>query len=209
MMKIGKTIKKVAAVAATVVIVAMILLFVTTLFLNRKKNVPTFIFGYATLRVETGSMEPFLPEKGYIFVKKSDGKNLEVGTVITFVCRDSSSTAYGKTVTHRITEVTEEGYRTKGDASNPDTWVVSSGDVEAVFVAKLPFLTVVGRIFASPIGLILIIGVFTASCAFIYIPDITEALKDESDKTKDEEIERRVREEVRKMQERDKDGNAE
>ena len=62
--------------------------------------------------------------------------------------------------------------------------------------------------FLSPAGLILIVATFIFSCAFIYIPDMINAVK-ESDGSdgkseKDKEIDRRVQEEVEKMLKNDR-----
>lgn len=204
-MKILKKIKKAATAITAVLIIALVCVALITSLVNRKNGRPTFIFGYSMLYVETGSMEPAIPEKSYILTKKYDGA-VDIGDVITFVCSDASSEVYGKLITHRVIEITESGYKTNGDNSMPDTWTVRSDDIVATHIKNLPVMTFFGRVFASPIGLVLIIAMFLGSCVFLYIPDITAALRDE-DKIKAEKekmIEERVREEVRRMQEKDK-----
>lgn len=186
------------------IIVALVLLVVVCTFINRSHGKPTFIFGGAVLWVETGSMEPCIPERSYVFVKKSNGANLNVGDVITFKCEDETSPVYGELITHRIVEVTENGYKTKGDASAPDKWTVSPSSVYAIYVKNLPVFTVAGRIFASPVGLILICVLFLWSCVFIYIPDVISALKSEEKKDKkqglsDAEIDAEVQKRVKEM----------
>lgn len=207
-MSVGAKIKKIVGTALFVLVVLFVLFAAVVGTINRARNKPTFLFGHALLWVETGSMEPSIPSRSYVLVREYLGESLETGTVITFTCTDPSSAVYGETITHRIVEVTTEGYRTKGDNGNPDTWTVKSQDVVAVYVTNLSVLTAIGRIFASPIGLLLIVGVFLASCVFLYIPDIVKAFQstadDRTDKEKELEIERRVREEVRKLQEEDR-----
>lgn len=204
MKKVLCNIKKVFGIAIGVLIAALCIAAVLTSLLNKERNRPNFLFDRSVLWVETGSMEPYIPERSYILVKKSDGSDIDVGDVITFVCNDSTSPVYGSLVTHRVTDIVDGGFRTQGDNSNPDTWVVSNSDVVAVHTKNLPIFTVIGRIFASPVGLILIVGLFLFSCAFIYIPDIVRTLKSESEEERERLIEERVREEVKKMQEQDK-----
>lgn len=203
MASVTKNLKKILGVVALVVVVALVAIAAVTTVINRRKNKPTFFFGYAMLWVETGSMEPTIDARSYIWVKQSDGQALTENTVITFVCQDQTSAAYGYLITHRITEVTAEGYKTQGDASAPDPWTVSAQDVVAVYVDNLPFMTVCGRIFASPVGLILIFAIFLASCVFLYLPDFIKAFQNETEgeKTdaKEQEIARRVAEEVEKL----------
>ena len=209
MKKVLKTIKKGVGIAVFVLIAVALVIAVATSMINRKKNQPTFFFGYALLWVETGSMEPTIPERSYILVEKYDGEGLAENTVVTFICRDASSAAYDSMVTHRIVGITEEGYKTQGDNSNPDLWTVRAQDIVAVYTKNLPVLTVCGRIFASPFGLVLIMAVFLGSCAFLYIPDIVRVMQEDrkalAEQEKEREIEKRVREEVQKMQERDRE----
>lgn len=206
MQAVFKKIKNVAGVIVMIVIAALIIIAVVTSIINSSKNKPTFIFNHAFLWVETGSMEPSIPSESYVLVERYDDDELVKGDVITFVCNDKTSPVYGSLITHRIVEVTSGGYKTKGDASAIDSWTVKKEDVVAVYVKNLSVFTAAGRIFASPIGLILIIALFIGSCAFLYVPDIINALKDEKavDLEKEKEIERRVAEEVLKMKERDK-----
>lgn len=205
---VGK-LKKIVGLFLFVVVFAAVLLFFVSSFVNRNENKPTFLFGYSLLRVETGSMSPTIVEKSCILVKKSNGKNLQEGTIVTYLCNDRSSAAYGKTVTHRIVEKTADGYKTKGDYNAAaDTQIVLASDIIAVYVKNLPVTTTLCRIFSSAFGLIVIVAVFLGSCAFVYIPDLIEACQSEekAERAKEKEIEKRVREEVKKMQERDRNG---
>lgn len=191
------------------VFVAILILLLAVSFgvsvINKKQNRPTFIFGYALLWVKTGSMEPAIPERSYILVKKYDGQGVVTDDVITFVCKDSSSPVYNGTVTHRVTAVTADGYKTKGDNSAPDKWTVKEEDVVSKYVGNLPVLTFFGRVFSSSAGLILIAVVFLGSVCFIYVPDIIKALNDEDrqKEIKEKEIQKRIEEEIEKLRQND------
>lgn len=68
--------------------------------------------------VETGSMAPTLePNDGFVAVPPSLAGEIEVGDVVTF---DAQELQGGGLTTHRIVEITDEGYITQGDA-NPFT----------------------------------------------------------------------------------------
>ena len=75
----------------------------------------------------------------------------------------------------------------------------------AVYVKNLPVFTFFGRVFASPIGLILIAATFIGACAFVYIPEIVHALRDDdkAENEKDAEIRRRIDEEVERLKQED------
>ncbi len=203
MIRFRKTVRKILSVGSVVVLALLVILAGANAILSRVYNTPTFLFGRTILWVKTGSMEPTIDEKSYILVKKSDGKNLAEGDIITFLCTDTASDAYGYLVTHRIAEVTADGfYKTKGDNNSiDDSWTVHPDDVVSVGARNLPVLTFFGRIYMSPLGLFLIAVIFLWSCVFLYLPDLLKAMKsDESrQEAKEAEIDRRVQEEVKKM----------
>ena len=206
-MSFVKTFKKIVKIVVFAIIVCLVAAYFTVSFLNRKNNRPTFIFGNAILWVETGSMEPAIEAKSYIAVKKYDGKDLGVGDVKLPIMK-SVSRINGQLITHRIERIENGGYITKGDAAAViDDWVVSKDDIVAVYNRSLGFFTLFGRIFSSYAGLILIFVVFFGSCALIYFPDMINALRDEDKmkRDKEREIEKRVEEEVKKLQEKDRE----
>lgn len=197
--------KIISVILLSLVVIAVIGLLVFSM-INRSKNRPTFIFGYAILWVETGSMEPTISERSYILVKNSDGENLSKGDVICFVCEDETSAVYKSLVTHRIVDFADGGYKTKGDNTAADKWTVAPKDVCAVYVKNLNILTVFGRIFTSYIGLLIIFALFIVGCVFIYVPDIVNALRDGKEDKKrlsEEEIEKLVQEKIKEMTEND------
>ena len=193
-------IKKAVGIVICVAIVLAVVFAIFTRISEKDNPKPTFVFGKALLWVETASMEPAIEAKSFISVKKYDGNALEAGTVITFLCTDTSSAAYGRLVTHRIAEVTADGYKTKGDNSPAvDSWTVKAEEIVAVYEKNLVAMTYMGRIFSSGVGLALIIGTFLFSCAFIYIPEAIAVLKEEKEAEKQKEIAERVEKEVERM----------
>ena len=99
-----------------------ILLFITlpvVLFTLISSRIP--IYGISSFVVLSGSMEPAVPVGSVIYTLK----------LPQYETRDVVAFKQGKnTITHRIVEVTKDGYRTKGDANeDPDTALVSLKDV--------------------------------------------------------------------------------
>jgi len=89
----------------------------------------------AIVFVETGSMAPTLePNDGFLAVPAVIADDPEVGDVILF---QSQNLGGGELTTHRVVDITEEGYITQGDA-NPftdqdgDEPPVSDGQIRAV-----------------------------------------------------------------------------
>ena len=195
---------KIKKIAGTIILIALCLiiaLVMLTSIINRAKNKPTFIFGRSFLWVSTGSMQPAIEARSYIMIKAYGGEDLSEGEIITFVCTDKSSAVYGSLITHRIIEVLPEGYITKGDYSaGPDKQTVFKQDIAGVYVKKLSVLTFFGRLYASPAGLVALIAVFLGACAFVYVPDIISALKeDKFAQEKQKIIDEKVRQEVEKL----------
>ena len=64
----------------------------------------------------------------------------------------------GHTVTHRITAVTEEGYRTKGDANNTeDAAVTPPEDVLGRVIAVIPGAGGAVRFLRTPLGMLCLV----------------------------------------------------
>lgn len=93
-----------------------------------KQSRPTFVFDRTFLWVETESVEPTIDGRSYVMVKRYKGEKIGVGDIIVFECPDESSPIYGSLIIHRVIDVTDEGYRTKGDneKSLADTWTFRS-----------------------------------------------------------------------------------
>jgi len=80
----------------------------------------TNIFGYTYYSVATGSMKPVIFPNDLIFVKIT--KNVSKGDIITF--KDS-----GSIVTHRLIDINNNKYITKGDANNTSDTGINKSDI--------------------------------------------------------------------------------
>lgn len=113
--------------ALTLVFVVIIL----ALLVGQLLGQPMLIF------VETGSMEPTLePGDGFIAIPQQFAGEIEEGDVVMF---DAQEVGEGGATTHRVVDVTDEGYITQGDA-NPFTDqdggepIVAEGQIQSVAI---------------------------------------------------------------------------
>lgn len=138
---------------------------------------PTFL-GFSSAVVVSGSMEPKININDVVLAhKRSDYK---VNDVIIF--HDVKTDDY---ITHRIMEVTDEGYRTKGDNNNSyDEDLVKKENVVGAVYCVLPQFGKFSSFIATPWGaLCLIILVL----AIIFVPDLILSLFEKKDKNTSEE----------------------
>ena len=92
------------------------------------------LFGYGSVVVTSGSMEPAVHKSDVVVTAPSDGVDLGEGAVIDFD-RD------GERILHRVALVTPNGYRTAGDANaTTDPELVSPSQVRGVGIVVVPFI---------------------------------------------------------------------
>ncbi len=172
-------------------------------FLQKKSGQPIFFLGRSFMWVETGSMQPTIPEKSYILTREMEDADPQVGDIIVFLCRDSSSEIYGSYVTHRITAQADGGYKTKGDSplSMEDPWTVDRADILAVYQRNLQAMTALGRLFSTPMGMVAVFALFFAVCGFVFIPSAVETIhQDEPVELTAEEVDDLVKKEVERLE---------
>ncbi len=77
------------------------------------------IAGYSVFRVVTGSMEPTISPGALLVCQKTPIEQIQIGDIICF--RSQEADMLGKTITHRVIQVFEQGAQlcleTKGDAN--------------------------------------------------------------------------------------------
>lgn len=126
------------------------------------------VLGYRTAVVLTGSMEPVIRADDLVVVHRQE--TYSAGDIIMF--RSGANT----TTTHRIAEVTAEGYRTKGDANNTaDADIVPVEDVLGRVVLTLHGAGAAVRFLRTPLGalcLVLMIPVL------VLVPDVLQKKRD-------------------------------
>lgn len=100
--------------------------------------------------IVSGSMEPELPVGSICFIDCQQ-KAPEAGDIISYKAGDS-------VITHRVVEVTNEGYVTKGDANDSrDPGVVKQTQVFGTYVFNIPKAGYAVMFFRSLRGIVLTI----------------------------------------------------
>ena len=165
----ARKIIKIALLTAIVVIVAVFLLFLR----------PVALWGDTHYEpVFTGSMEPTIPVGSVVVIKPVDPETLKIGDIICFKLSEPSS------VTHRIFNITDEGFTTKGDANeDPDQWTVKKENVIGKVVLTIPYIGYIGYFVRTPIGFTLLIII---PASLIIILEIRNIIR-ETKKTKQAE----------------------
>ena len=122
--------------------------------------------------VYTGSMEPAIPVGSVVVIKPVDPETLKVGDIICFQFSEPTS------ITHRIINITNEGFITKGDANeDPDQWIVKKENVIGKAVFTIPFIGYIGYFVRTPIGFILLIIIPASLIIIIEIRNIAKELR--------------------------------
>ena len=115
-----------------------------------KKDNDINIFGFRFYMVMTGSMEPNYNIGDLIIVKETPKENIKVGDVINYISENGKDT-----VTHRVTEITQQDgqtlYRAKGDNNNSeDSDSVDFDRVKGVVIFKISKLgTLITKLFTG------------------------------------------------------------
>ncbi len=118
----------------------------------------TNIFGYSYFEIASNSMYPEL-KKGDLVIIKLDYNEYKVGDVITFKDGDLYTT-------HRLSEIDNDSYTTKGDANNSYDDPITKNNVIGKVAFKIPSLGALINIIKNPV--VIVIGFLLIICfAFI------------------------------------------
>ena len=160
--------KKIAKIAITTLIAILLTIF---LIFYR----PVSLWGDTRYEpVYSGSMEPAIPVGSIVVIKPVDPETLTIGDIICFKIESESPT----TVTHRIINITAQGFITKGDANeDPDTWIVKKENVVGKVIATIPYLGYLGHFVRTPIGFTLLIIIPATLLIIMEIKNIIKEVK--------------------------------
>lgn len=109
------------------------------------------VFGFQSMVVLTGSMEPTISVGSIVFVKGAS--QYQKGDIITF------KNTNGNHVTHRLVEMVSdngtEKYRLKGDANqDADTGLVDKKDIVGKTLFYVPYIGKLSQLLKTPVGFI-------------------------------------------------------
>jgi signal peptidase len=132
--------------------------------------------------VFTGSMEPAIPVGSVVVIKPVDPETLKTGDVICFQLSEPTS------ITHRIINITDEGFTTKGDANeDPDQWTVKKENIIGKLILTIPFIGYIGYFVRTPIGLILLIVLPASLIIILEIRNIIKELRKQKQEPKNQQ----------------------
>ena len=154
---------------AIITLLAIILLVNITLAGSRlifKSNLPTFL-GFSQAMVLSGSMEPTFFAGDMLIFKSQD--EYESTDIVIF---EQDNTL----ITHRIIEVKEDGFITKGDANNvADEKLIVNDNIKGKLLFILPNFGAMIEFLKTPLGIFLIV---ILGFLLIEIPSILKKRKE-------------------------------
>ena len=150
--------KKISNILSTLLLIVVVIL-ACIFFVPR-------LFGIQTLAVLSGSMEPHFHVGSLVFVKDAEITDSEKDDIVTFKIGNGDTV-----VTHRVTQVTKEGLKTKGDANHSEDGglVTSANLVGKAFSFSIPVLGYLAVYISSQTGIILLIGAIILVFVLSYI----------------------------------------
>jgi signal peptidase len=140
----------------------------------------------ATYIVATGSMEPTIKTGSIVFSSKQ--KDIKQGDVIVF----ESPTDPDVTISHRVVDVVDEGYKTKGDNNNQaDADLVSQEQMKGKVLLSIPYLGYAVEWMKTTTGFITLLVIPGLILAIFQFIKIREGINDEVEKRTTEELTKR------------------
>lgn len=169
------------------VIVGLLVVFVAFMIISNAKGKIAFIGRYSVIWIKTPSMEPTIPGRSYILVKKASADDIDIGDVIIYKSDDPEIS--GQYNTHRVTDILNGGaeFVTRGDNNTvDDEYTAAAEKVTGIYIKNLPLLSVFGRVLSSPMGIIITLTSVFALFAAIAIPTMARINKERSKELDDE-----------------------
>lgn len=130
-------------------IIRYLFIFIITIiflnFISIKSDTAFNIIGFRTYTVLSGSMKPKINPGDIVVVTNKVKDNLDKDDIITF--KEDKNV-----ITHRIVDINENGYITKGDNNNSiDSVIVSSADVIGKVLFHIPKVGYIVEFLARPL----------------------------------------------------------
>jgi len=163
-------IKKICSILSNIILVIMILIAGVLLL--------PYAFGYQTLAVLSGSMEPAYQVGSIVFVKKVPPQDIKVGDPITFHLSGDSMVA-----THRVVKIDNDKkqFITKGDANNAEDGPTSFDSlVGRASNISVPWLGYISVNIKTAKGIMATTGIIVLIVLLTFLPEV---FTKESEKT--------------------------
>lgn len=183
----------------SLLLMLLILVAALSLFVAKLQNKPVFVFGRATVWILTNSMEETIPAGSYILIERVSAAEVEAGDVIMFYSDDPA--LHGALNTHRVVSVVGDhaAFVTKGDHNPISDTVPAAGDkVVGRYVRNMPLFTLVGRLFRSVWGLVILFAL-TGATVFCTFAGRRKDTKEAATGEKTDDFDARVRAEIERL----------
>lgn len=155
-------------------IFSVVVLIICVIIAVRSKQTgkDIYIFGYKPYIISTGSMEPTLKVRGLILIKEVPYEEIKVDDIISFIPEE-----IGQSVCHRVIEITDEGFVTKGDNNfTADMGVITKEEYKGKMVfntniyANVYYAVTQGNpVIVIGLFLLLVLGIVLAVVAIRYL----------------------------------------
>ena len=139
-------------------------------------------FGYGMAVILSGSMEPSMSVGDLIIVHESN--DYVIGDAVVFQ-------EGGMLITHRVVDIREDEYITKGDANNAEDKPILVSNIVGEVILCVPGLGNLVNVIKSPV----------VSVVIIVIAMLLVEKSNEKDRKKDDDELEKIREEIRKLKE--------
>lgn len=143
-----------------------------------------YVFGFTPYVVKSGSMEPAIKTGSVVYVKKNvDYKKINVHDIIAYKLDDKTL------VTHRVAEVHDEYFITKGDANqNNDTKFIYFSDVIGITKFSISYIGLITSAINGTTAKVLISAIIILNAGICIFINKTKLSKKESDGKKHEKF---------------------
>lgn len=105
--------KKFWSILGTIFLILSVIILIYCIYIavkTKQTGEDIYVFGHKPYIISTGSMEPTLKVRGLVVIKQIPYEDIKVDDIISFVPEE-----VGKNVCHRVVEIIDEGFITKGD----------------------------------------------------------------------------------------------
>lgn len=155
----GERIRKIWNLGTTLLVIVALILAILVVGVR--------LVGMQPFIVLSGSMEPVIHTGAMVYVRETDPAELTEGDIITFRLNG------GVPATHRIVEVTAEGFITKGDANEyADNNPVQPENIVGKYIFDVPYLGFAVSFVQQPPGTFVAIAVASAFALLLVLPDM-------------------------------------
>ncbi|MBN2268766.1 MAG: signal peptidase I [Acholeplasmataceae bacterium] len=193
--------KIITTLSVVIFMIALSIMVIGTIAI--KRNEPLYLLGRAVTAIPTGSMEGNLEDSLAIgdlaIIKKGNYEDVKIGEIVVF--QQPVSDDINILVIHRVIDIKEEGFVTKGDANpGPDQGFVTEEEFQGVYVSKITCLRPIVTVITTSLGKTIIFGLITILLLGLLFSEIIHIIKTVSSSQK-EEIQNKAQLEIEQLKE--------